>query len=148
MEQWLKDVTRQEWRELGFFYDRDDASKEWRLVGSCDGLCRFSSLLREYVADPRNEMKSEHEHYGPYSYLEVMTWPEAGFDHHAVRGPLGALDALASLVDAKIGAMKTGDKVRIGDEFAAGTTYALVLDLRDDDFDPSSLDANLDGDAG
>jgi hypothetical protein len=79
MEQWVKDDTRREWRELGFFYDRDDVSKEWRLVGSREGLRHFAGLLRAYVADPRNEMKSEHEHYGPYMYLEVMTWPEAGW---------------------------------------------------------------------
>jgi hypothetical protein len=148
MEQWVKDDTRREWRELGFFYDRDDASKEWRLVGSRAGLRRFSDLLRVYVGDPRNEAKSEHEHYGPYMYLELMTWPEADIDDHTIRGPLTALEHLASLVEARIGAMKPGANVRIRDDFAAGTSYALVLDLRDDDFDPSSLDANLAGDAG
>jgi hypothetical protein len=146
MKQWVKDDTRREWRELGFFYDRDDASKEWRLVGSRNGLRRFADLLRSYASDPRNEKKSEHEHYGPYMYLEVMTWPEAGMDGHAIRGPLSALDGLASLVDAKVAVMKPGGGVRIGDEFATGTVYTLVLNLRDDDFDPASLDANLAGD--
>jgi len=147
MEQRVKDDTRREWRELGFFYDRDDASKEWRLVGSREGLRRFSDPLRSYASDPRNEVKSEHEHYGPYMYLEVMTWPEAGIDDHAIRGPLNAIDDLASLVDAKVAAMKPGGNVRIGEDFAAGTPYTLVLDLRQDDFDPSSLDPNLAGDA-
>ena len=55
---------------LGFFYDRDDASKEWILVGSRAGLQRFADLLHAYVADPRHETLSEHEHYGPYMYLD------------------------------------------------------------------------------
>lgn len=148
MSQALKDETRREWRELGFYYDRDDVVKEWRLVGCRGGLRRFSDLLRAYVRDPRNEMESEHEHYGPYTYLEVMTWKEAGMDDHAIRGPLSALESLASLVDEKVGAMKPGARVRIGDEFAPGTPYALVLELREDDFDPSSVDANLVGDDG
>lgn len=148
MKQRVKDDTRREWRELGFFYDLDETSKEWRLVGSRAGLCRFSEVLRAYVANPRNETKSEHEHYGPYMYLEVMTWPDAGIDDHAIRGPLSALDDLASLVEAKVGSMQLGTRARIADEFASGTPYAVILELRDDDFDPSSLDPNLDGGAG
>jgi hypothetical protein len=144
----VKDETRREWRELGFFYDRDDASKVWRLVGSRAGLRKFSDLLRAYVADPRNQMKSEHEHYGPYSYLEVMTSPEPGFDDHAIRGPLNVLEVLASLVDSKVREMMPGGTVQVRDEFAVGSPYALVLDLRDDEFDPASLDSNLTGDAG
>jgi hypothetical protein len=57
-------------------------------------------------------------------------------------------ESLASLVEAKVGAMTPGSNVRIGDEYAGGTPYALMLDLREDDFDPASLDANLIGDAG
>jgi hypothetical protein len=60
-----------------------------------------------------NEVKSEPEHYGPYGYLEVMTWPEAGIDDHAIHGPSSALEGLAGLVDAKVDAMKEGGTVRI-----------------------------------
>ena len=59
-------ATRREWRELGFFYERDDASREWRVTGSRSGLQRLRDLLLDYVADPRNRAESEHEHYGPY----------------------------------------------------------------------------------
>jgi hypothetical protein len=72
-------ATREEWRELGFFYDPDDRAKTWTLTGSRLGLRRFVECLLEYAADPGNAMQSEHQHYGPYMYLEVMTWPEAGF---------------------------------------------------------------------
>jgi hypothetical protein len=76
-------ATHAEWRELGFYYLLDEEAKVWCLVGSQAGLLRFSQLLRNHVADPRNEKKSEHEHYGPYCYLEVMTWPTPGMDPHA-----------------------------------------------------------------
>ena len=80
--------TRQEWRELGFFYDRDGETRIWKLIGSRACLLRFRDELLLYVANPKNALKSEHGRYGPYSYLEIMTWPEAGFDDHAIRGPL------------------------------------------------------------
>lgn len=138
MDDWIRD----DWRDLGFFVDLSDARKELRLVGSREGLRRFADLLRAYVADPRNEMKSEHEHYGPFGSLEVMTWPEAGIDDHSIHGPLSALDGLASLVERTIGAMQPGASVPIGDEFAPGSPYQLVLELREDDFDPASLDTS------
>ena len=81
--------------------------------------------------DPRNGTKSEHQHYGPYMYLEVMTWPEAGFDAHAIRGPLADLTRLAKLIEAKLATAHPGH-----DEFAIDSPYALILDLREDGFDP------------
>lgn len=93
-----------------------------------------------YVADPRNVRKSEHEHYGPYSYLEVMTWPEAGFDDHAIRGPLTDLARLAALIEAKLSEAGPGSLVSIQEEFAVDSPYALVLDMREDGFDPASVD--------
>jgi hypothetical protein len=143
MDSQTQDHTREEWRDLGFFYDRDDAAKEWRLRGSRDGLLRFARLLYDYVADPRNAMKSEHEHYGPYMYLEVMTWPEAGMDDHSIHGPLVELERLARLVEARVAAMATDTTSRIREEFAADSPYSLVLELRADNFDPSSSDENL-----
>src|SRR5882672_6668075 len=98
------DATRREWRELGFFYDRDDANKVWRLTGSRAGLLRFRDVLLSYVTDPRNASDSEHEHYGPYSYLEVMTSPNAGFDHHEIYGSVSDLRRLSVLIDAKLSA--------------------------------------------
>ena len=130
-------ATRQEWRELGFFYDRDDQAGVWRITGSRVGLLRFRDVLLEYAADPRNALRSEHEHYGPYMHLEVMTWPEAGFDDHAIRGPLTELARLARLIEAKLATARPGSSVLIRDEFAADSPYALVLDLREDGFDPA-----------
>lgn len=139
----LKAVTRSEWRELGFFYDRDDSLKEWRLVGSRLGLRRFPELLRAYVAHPCNEAKSEHDHYGPYMHLKVMTWPDAGMDGNAIYGTLNDMERLATLVDEKIAGLAPGHIARIREEFASTSEYTLVLELRDDGFDPASADGNL-----
>jgi hypothetical protein len=137
------EATRQKWRELGFFYDRDDQTRVWRVTGSRAGLLRFRDVLSEYAADPRNAPKSEHEHYGPYMYLEVMTWPEAGFDKHAIRGPLTELARLAKLIEAKLATARPGSSVLIQEEFATGSPYGLLLDLREDGFDPAKADPRL-----
>jgi hypothetical protein len=135
--------TRQEWRELGFFYDRDDETRIWRLIGSRAGLLRFRDELVLYVANPKNALKSEHEHYGPYSYLEIMTWPEAGFDDHAIRGPLEDLARLARIIESKLDTSRPGSLVKVREEFAAHSPYSLVLDVREDGFDPATADVLL-----
>src|SRR5271154_6348013 len=101
-------ATKREWRELGFHYHRDDQRKVWKLTGSRAGLLRFRDALLSYVANPRNALKSEHRHYGPYSYFEIMTWPEAGFDRRAIRGPLEELARLAKLVESKLETANVG----------------------------------------
>ena len=135
--------TQREWRDLGFYYDRDDEQKLWKLVGSREGLSCFTRALREYVADPRNQIDSEHEHYGPYSYLEVMTSPEAAFDGHAIRGPLDALRRLAQLIEAQLKSALPGAQIVIRDELGPNSPYALVLDVQQDGFDPASADPQL-----
>lgn len=143
MDDRLKQQYREDWRELGFFYDLDDAAKEWIVVGSRLGLSGFSGLLRAYVADPSNAMQSEHEHYGPYMFLEVMTWTDAGMDGHSIHGTLQDLERLADIVDARVALLRPGERARIREDYSATSEYALVLDLREDGFDPASLDGNL-----
>ena len=139
----LNRTTRQEWRELGFFYDRDDETRAWRLIGSRSGVLRFCDVLRQYVADPRNRLKSEHEHYGPYGYLEIMTWPEPGFDDHAIRGPLPELARLARLIESKVSLAQPKTEIRIREEFADNSPYALIIEIREDGFDPADADPAL-----
>lgn len=139
----VNEATAREWRDLGFFYDRDDEGRIWRLTGTQAGLLRLADVLLRYAADPRNAGSSEHAHFGPYTYLEVMTWPEAGFDDHGIRGPLPELERLAHLIEAKLAVAGPGSSVEIGDEFALNSPYRLVLDMRQDGFDPATADPSL-----
>jgi hypothetical protein len=139
----MADTAEQEWRELGFFHEIDTKKNIRKLTGSKPGLLRFRDILLEYVADPRNAVKSEHEHYGPYGSLEVMTWPDAGVDSHAIQGSLADLTRLAKLVENKLSASKPGSLIRIREEFASDSAYTIVLDVRDDAFDPASLDPDI-----
>ncbi|MGA3178125.1 MAG: hypothetical protein ABSE19_12365 [Candidatus Acidiferrum sp.] len=72
-----------------------------------------------------------------------MTWPEAGFDDRAIRGPLSELARLAKLIEVKLASARPGSSVLIQEEFAAHSPYALVLDLREDGFDPATADPLL-----
>ena len=131
---------KQQWRKLGFFCELDVQKKLWTLTGSRAGLLYFPDLLLGYVADPQNASDGEHQHYGPYGSLEVMTWPDAGFDGHAIRGSLTGLARLAELIEAKLATAEPGSPILIREEFAADSPYSLMLDVRADGFDPASAD--------
>jgi hypothetical protein len=137
--------TRQEWRELGFFYFSDDEHREWHLIGSAAGLLKFADLLEDYSSREQNDKPSEHDHFGPHMYLEVMTWPYAGIDGHSIHGPLPELTRLAAIVRRSLRDAGSPQKIRIREEYSPAAEYSLVLDVRDDSFDPASADPQLVG---
>lgn len=100
---------RDEWRTLGFYYNRDDNVREWQLVGSREGLLNFSQILTQYANNPRNNLKSEHDHFGPYMYLKIMTWPDAGIGRKAIHGSLTDLRRLATIVYDTVAEMQVGE---------------------------------------
>ena len=132
---------KQQWRELGFFCELDDQKKIWTLTASRAGLLYFPDLLLGYVNDPQNALDGANKHYGPYGSLEIMTWPDAGFDGHAIRGSLMALTHLAELIEAKLASAEAGSPILIREEFAPESRYTLLLDVRADGFDPASADS-------
>lgn len=135
-----EEQIKQQWRDLGFFCELDDEKRVWTVTGSRAGLLYFPDLLLGYVADPQNASEGAHKQYGPYGSLKVMTWPEAGFDARAIRGPLVGLTHLAELVEAKLATAEPGTPIRIRQEYAPESQYTLVLDVRADLFDPASAD--------
>jgi hypothetical protein len=132
--------TRQEWRELGFFYDRDDVNRRWRLVGSRSGLAEFCRLLGKYVASPRNAQVWKHDHFGPYMYLKIITSTEASLNDNAIAGRLEDLSRLSAMLEARLAAAAPGQTFEIGLEYAPGSDYGLVVQIAEDGFDPASAD--------
>jgi hypothetical protein len=133
-------LIRDQWRELGIYYERNDALQEWWLIGCRAGLLAFTRQLTNYTDDPRNELPSEHEHFGPYGYLKVMTWPTPGIDADSIHGSVGDLRRLTAIIAENVKTMRTGEILKIRTQYAPDAEYTIVLDLRPDDFDPASLD--------
>ena len=114
------------------------------------GASREGSVFTKSIFGraPSNDYQSEHAHFGPYWYLKIMTWPEPGFDDHAIQGSLPDLERLATIIEAKLATAQPGDEICIRDEFAPNTPYALVLEVRKDGFDPAQADPNLPNEGG
>ena len=136
----MDEATRQDWRDLGFFYDRDKDARCWRLIGSKSGLLKFSTLLNDYVADERNAALSEHEHYGPYWYLKIITWNEAVITERDISGTLDDFRRLADIVRERLENVLPGDAFEIDKEYAPNNEYKLRFEVREDGFDPAEED--------
>lgn len=136
----INQMTQREWLELGFFYERNDDIKEWRLQGSRAGLHKFASALRDYAAHPDHAALSEHEHLGPYYYLEIGTWSSPEITDHWIAGPLQALQELSDSVDTCLVAASAGDCICLRTLFAPSSSHELVLQVMGDDFDPAAAD--------
>ena len=135
-----EDQIKQGWRRLGFFCEVDAEKRVWILTGSRPGLLYFPDLLLGYVNDPQNATDGSKQHYDPYGSLEIMTYPDAGFDSHSIRGSLAALTHLAELIEQKLAVAEPGEQIKIREDFAAGSPFSLLLDVRADGFDPAAAD--------
>jgi hypothetical protein len=134
------DATRQEWRELGFFYDRDDAAGQWKIHGSKEGLEKFAASLDRYAANPNHADISEHDHLGPYMYLKFGTWPTPQLNSDWLAGPLPALAGLARNIRAALITASVDQTLSFRSAFAPSEPYDLLLTVESDSFDPARAD--------
>lgn len=139
----LNELTRLEWNSLGFFYDYDEASRTWLVRAARRGMDRLCEELRRYAADPRNAEISEHEHYGPYSYLKFVTWTEPKIVPDGIYGRVEDFDRLAGIIMTAMACAKTGERVRIDEAYAMANEARLELLLEPDNFEVASADPAL-----
>ena len=134
------EVTRQAWRELGFFCGKNDAAKEWRIVGSVAGLRKFAAEIRAYASNPANDRLSEYIQLGPAMNLEIGTSHQTEITEQWIGGPLVDLLRLATFIERSAQANVVGKCVALRSNFSPMAPYELILDVRDDAFDPASAD--------
>ena len=132
--------TRRAWRELGFFCGKNDAAKEWRIVGSVAGLRKFAAEIRAYGANPANDRLSEYAQFGPAMNLEIGTSHQPEITEQWIGGPVTDLLRLATFIERSVQANVVGKSVALRSNFSPMAPYELILDVRDDAFDPASAD--------
>jgi hypothetical protein len=140
IDQRIKD----EWRELGFYYDLEESAykNEWKFYGSRQGLYNFVKLLEDYTNNPTNDFLSEHDHYGPYSYLKIMTWNKAVITDNYIAGTITDLKNFKNIIADKLEKVQAGQSFTIDKEYGVDNTAIAKFFIMNDDFDPVSMDKN------
>ena len=134
------EATRRAWRELGFFCGRNTAAKEWRIVGSVQGLRKFAAEIRSYASNPAHDRLSEYTHFGPAMNLEIGTSHQTEITEQWIGGPLVDLLRLATLIEQSAQNNVVGKRIALRSNFSPMAPYELILDVRDDAFDPALAD--------
>ena len=135
-----KESTRRAWRALGFFCGRNDTVKEWRIVGSVKGLRKFAAEIRKYTSNPANDRLSQFTQFGPRMNLEVGTSHQTEITEQWIGGPLVELLRLATLIERSAQDNVVGKRIALRSNFSPLAPYELILDVRDDAFDPALAD--------
>ncbi len=131
-----------EWRQLGFYYDFDEriSVNQWRFFGTRKGLQNFINLLNEYINHPANNELSEHDHYGPYSYLKIMTWDKPVITNGYFAGTLDDLRKLKQIMSDKLGSTQVGETFTVDKDYGTDNTVTTKFFVMADNFDPVSMD--------
>ncbi|MEO5863675.1 MAG: hypothetical protein ABIQ79_01375 [Nitrospiraceae bacterium] len=134
------EATRLAWRKLGFFCGKNDGAKEWRIIGSVTGLRKFAAEIRKYASNPANDRLSEYTQLGPAMNLEVGTSHQTEITEQWIGGPLVDLLRLATLIERSAQDNVVGKCIALRANFSPMAPYELILDVRDEGFDPASPD--------
>ncbi|MCR9014663.1 hypothetical protein [Aquiflexum gelatinilyticum] len=132
-----------EWRQLGFYYDLDErlGVNQWRFYGSKSGLQNFVKLLDDYTNSPSRDIVFEHDHYGPYMYLKIITLDDqAIITDNAIGGTIADLKKLRKIIADKLSKAEPGQTFNIDKDYGINNTVTAKFFVMADNFDPVSMD--------
>ena len=140
IDQRIKD----EWRELGFYYDieESDYKNDWKFYGSKPGLQNFIKLIEDYTNKLDNDFLSEHDHYGPYRYLKIMTWNKAIITENYIAGTIKDLKNLKNIITDNLEKTQVGESFTIDKVYGEDNTATAAFFIMENNFDPVSMDKN------
>jgi len=136
----VAEMTRKEWRDLGFFYVSSESNKAWSLHGSQNGLLNLAGEIRTFCG--KNEIFGEHEHLLPHWYLTLTFDEHLDINGRGIQGRKSDFLALASNIEKVLFDCKIGDTIDVS-EFIDNSSYKMVLSICEAKFDPSTLDPQL-----
>lgn len=139
----IEEMLRREWRQLGVYYEMDNATKEWKMYGDRKGIENFRSIIKEYCDKHENFRISEHIHLGPYSYLKIMTWDRPIISTDVIAGTIRDLKKLSELIREKLKNTKTEESFTIDNEFGDNNKAKITIKVMADKFDPVTMDEQL-----
>jgi hypothetical protein len=104
------------------------------------GLRKFAAEIRKYASNPANDRLSEYTQFGPAMNLEVGTSHQTEITEQWIGGPLVELLRLATLIERSAQDNVVGKHIALRSNFSPMAPYELILDVRDDAFDPALAD--------
>ncbi|MBT1449790.1 hypothetical protein KJ365_02775 [Glaciecola sp. XM2] len=136
----IADLTREEWKNLGFYYISDQANEKWELHGSRTGLSNLCNLLRKFASE--NREYGDHEHLMPHWYLTFTSLEDFSINKRDIGGKPEQLMRFANFFEKEVSDCRQGATVTVPKD-AFNTDYEITFTVHRDNFDPSSKDPQL-----
>lgn len=133
---------RDEWNELGFYYQIDKHNKHWIFHLNKEGLRKFCELINEFTDNYSNDQIGEHDHYGPYMYFKLVVMDKLIINEDCIGGKNEDLKLLAEFISD--GLKEKGSGVYIlNDGLLKDTEYKLKFVVKDENFKPGTMDDQI-----
>lgn len=139
----LARITREAWRELGFWYDCDVKEKRWTFRADRRGIAAFATEVHRFLSSPEADEVGEHAHLGPYSNLRLICAEQALIDWRGLAGRRNHFERFATELETIAGTSARGS-LAIAAGFAGAEGFRAIMVVEDDDFDPASADRTID----
>lgn len=130
-----------QWKELGFFYDRDDRLhvNQWRFFGSKAGLLNFAEILESFAKRAKTGDDFAHEHLGPYWYLTLVISDEPQLRAYGVFGSNSDFEGLAGLIRSTEAELNPGDTISFDRFYGVENEVTAKWFVMANSFDPASM---------
>ena len=143
MSEKLKNITKEDWRKLGFYYENDHKNKRWIFIGSKTGLEDFCIILNDYSNDMNNTKIGEHIHIGPYDYLKIMTSNTFKVTADYICGSIEDLKKLSIILKEEIKNSDIDTVKIINNNIFQESYYDLEFRIKEYGYDPAKSDSQL-----
>jgi hypothetical protein len=132
-------VTREGWRELGFWFDCDWQAERWSFRANRRGLAALVARLRDFAADRVDPEDDDHVHLGPYASLRLAHGERASLDRRGFTGQRDDFETLARELE-RLAAAGTAVPREFARAFTGADGFDAVMTVEPDNFDPASAD--------
>lgn len=134
------ELTRQEWRDLGFHYVSNTEKQKWILHGSKSGLLNLCKLIEEFAA--RILQFGEHEHLMPHWYLTLTSSDSFSINSRGISGTPEQLNQFSKIFSQSVQASDLEITSCLPKE-VFDSEYAIEYTVHGESYDPSSQDPQL-----
>lgn len=142
-------ITRDAWRELGFWYECDMANRSWKVRADRRGIMELAEIVRSFLSSAAAADVGEHLHLGPFANLRVIRSDRPLISWRGIAGAPSDLKQFVAELEAiatTLATNSTAERVppyELGSAFGHDDGFRFIVQPEPEGFDPAGADPTL-----
>ncbi len=128
--------VREAWKQAGFICWFDPLASTWRIAGSRESLRHFCEELRAHARSGEKHRRGRG--HGPFPFINEGTRERPRISREGIFGTPDDILRLADLIERDLPRSVPGETQLIEWQYAENSPAKLVIEVREDDFDPAT----------